>query len=225
MCNPFVVLMIGIYLGGLILEDDATIVDQLYFSFISMSTIGCGLARFLISYCLRAPSLPPACALPVPPRPLPFSIEGARTPADVASTTTRMTRALRLRSYGDISPTTPYTKLLTMVFLPVAVAVLAQAIADVQSISLRKAIRQTDYGQELAGQFLAAECIRNEDSDDSVTEAEFLVMVLLRRRIVVRCFPSRGAVEPNHHHRPCAAAVTRRHAAPPSVSATNRRTR
>ena len=63
MGNPFVVLMIGIYLGGLILEDDATIVDQLYFSFISMSTIGCGLARFLISYaCARPPSLPPVRA-------------------------------------------------------------------------------------------------------------------------------------------------------------------
>ena len=73
-----------------------------------------------------------------------------------------------------------------MVFLPVAVAVLAQAIADVQSISLRKAIRQTDYGQELAGQFLAAECIRNEDTDESITEPGFLVIVLLRRLIVVR---------------------------------------
>ena len=41
--QPLVVLLIGIALGALVLDDDANVVDQIYFAFISMSTIGYGL--------------------------------------------------------------------------------------------------------------------------------------------------------------------------------------
>ena len=113
---------------------------------------------------------------------------------------TRLNRILGyldvVRRYGDNTPTTPLTKILTMIFLPMAVAVLTQTLGDIRFISLRRAIRQTDYGEELAGQFLVAECVRCETADESITEAEFLVQVLLSRGIVVR------ARESNHHQRP-----------------------
>ena len=86
--------------------------------------------------------------------------------------------------YGDMAPTTPLTKVLVMLYLPISVAALAQALSDIGAISLRRAIRETDYGESLAGEFLKAECNTNETADESLTEAEFLVAVLIRREIV-----------------------------------------
>ena len=87
--------------------------------------------------------------------------------------------------YGDYSPSTVLGKVLVMLYLPLAVAALAQALSDVQAISLRRAIRETDYGDRLAAEFLKTECSRADgDPDESITEGEFLVYVLVRRGIV-----------------------------------------
>ena len=86
--------------------------------------------------------------------------------------------------YGDVYPTTMATKLLTMLYLPISVAVLAQALSDVTAITLRRDIRETDYGERLASEFLTNECVQKETADESLTEAEFLVTVLTRRQLV-----------------------------------------
>jgi hypothetical protein len=157
--------------------------------------------------------------------------------------------------FGDFVPSTPITKALVMIYLPVSVAALAQALTDISAISLRRAVRETDCtrhaasaptqtrtcarrrgsrphraaciasarraaciasahsisaprllslrllasrpvasrpliastrtdGDSLAADFLKDECLRNETPDESLTEAEFLVAVLLRTQIV-----------------------------------------
>ena len=86
--------------------------------------------------------------------------------------------------YGDISPKTPLMKVLMVLFLPISVASLAQSITDISAIALRRAIRETDYGEYLAGEFLKANCDKKSDTEKGLTEAEFLVSVLLRRQIV-----------------------------------------
>ena len=86
--------------------------------------------------------------------------------------------------YGDLTPASPLAKALVMLYLPISVAALAQALTDLNAISLRRSIRETDYGESLAGDFLRAECNRHRSHEESITEAEFLVAVLLRREIV-----------------------------------------
>jgi hypothetical protein len=56
--------------------------------------------------------------------------------------------------YGDFAPSDTLTKTLVLLYLPVSVAVLAQSLTDVAAIGLRKSIRETDYGEKLAGEFL-----------------------------------------------------------------------
>lgn len=87
--------------------------------------------------------------------------------------------------YGDYTPSTALGKIFVMLYLPISVAALAQALSDVQAITLRRGIRETDYGDRLAGEFLKAECLKNAgDANESITEGEFLVYVLVRRGIV-----------------------------------------
>ena len=86
--------------------------------------------------------------------------------------------------YGDLAPTSAVGRILIMLYLPIAVASLAQALSDISAINVRRAIRETNYSDKLAAHFLKAECTRTGNRDESITEAEFLVSVLLRRDIV-----------------------------------------
>ena len=45
--------------------------------------------------------------------------------------------------YGDITPISPTAKVIAILYLPVAVLALADAVSDVQLISLRRTIRET----------------------------------------------------------------------------------
>lgn len=51
---------------------------------------------------------------------------------------------------------------------------------DISAISIRRGIRETDYGDFLAAEFLKHECMRGQTPDESLTEAEFLVAVCVR---------------------------------------------
>ena len=86
--------------------------------------------------------------------------------------------------YGDLAPKSAVGRALMMIYLPLSVAALGQGLSDVAAITTRRAIRETDYGEKLASDFLKAECLRARDWDESVTEGEFLVAVLQRRGIV-----------------------------------------
>ena len=63
--------------------------------------------------------------------------------------------------YGDFAPTTPLTKIGVMLYLPISVAALAQALSDVSAISMRRSIRETDYGDSIAGEFLRKDCVQH----------------------------------------------------------------
>lgn len=69
--------------------------------------------------------------------------------------------------YGDLVPETYQAKIFAMVYLPISVAVMAQTITDISSISTRKAIRETDYAHGLAANYLKDECMRNGVLDES----------------------------------------------------------
>ena len=123
--NPLVIMLLGLAIATVVVEEGGW-VDCLYFSIISMTTIG----------------------------------------------------------YGDITPKSPLPKFFVMLYLPLSVAVLAQALADVSAIGLRRSIRETDYGDKLAEKFLFDECVKKANADESITEGEFLVTVLMRRQLV-----------------------------------------
>eukprot|EP00966_Prymnesium_polylepis_P262958 6073947-Prymnesium_polylepis.2 len=70
-----------------------------------------------------------------------------------------------------------------MFYLPLGVAALAQALADVQRITTRKSIQDTDQ-QQICDKLLLQEALRNRDPYETLTEAEFLVTVLKAHDIV-----------------------------------------
>ena len=49
--------------------------------------------------------------------------------------------------YGDICPESKAAKWFAVVYLPFAVIALADAVADVGMIGVRRSIRETDYGK------------------------------------------------------------------------------
>jgi len=83
--------------------------------------------------------------------------------------------------YGDITPRTPMAKLAAIVYLPCAVAGLSQTIAGISSIATRRRIREEDHGAAADTLLLEA---AGGDPDESITEGEFLVMVLQRQGLV-----------------------------------------
>ena len=90
--------------------------------------------------------------------------------------------------YGDIVPESFTARCLAMLYLPVGVMALADAVADIQMIGLRRAIRETDFGK-LADECLLRDATRDEQADEpnlepELTEAEFLVDQLVNNGLV-----------------------------------------
>jgi len=85
--------------------------------------------------------------------------------------------------YGDLVPDNAFAKVVAMFYLPLGVAALAQALADVQRITTRKSIQDTDQ-QQICDKLLLQEALRNRDPYETLTEAEFLVTVLKAHDIV-----------------------------------------
>ena len=83
--------------------------------------------------------------------------------------------------YGDVAPTSKSGKLVAMAYLPLAVAALGQALSSVGMIATRKRIREEDHGKVADLLLLEAS---NGDPDESITEGEFLIMILQREGLV-----------------------------------------
>ena len=69
--------------------------------------------------------------------------------------------------YGDISPSTNTAKLLAVLYLPMAVIALADFVQDVQLISTRREIRETDFAK-VADECLLRDALR-EDGPPNVS--------------------------------------------------------
>jgi len=88
--------------------------------------------------------------------------------------------------YGDISPSTDTAKCIAIVYLPLAVIALADAISDIQMIGTRRSIRETDFGQT-ADECLLRDSVRDgapANIEPVLTEAEFLIDQLLANELV-----------------------------------------
>ena len=89
--------------------------------------------------------------------------------------------------YGDITPQTDYAKILAIVYLPLAVIALADAVSDLQMIGTQRSIRETDF-PKLADECLIRDAMREDPKKPNVnpvlTEAEFLVDQLLANGLV-----------------------------------------
>ena len=120
---PFFLFVVGTLVG--IFLDDLSFIDSLYFSVITMSTVG----------------------------------------------------------FGDLTPTNAVGKVAAVLYLPLAVSALADAISDAGLIKLRRRIRETDYAAD-ADVLLMREAARENDAHETLTEAEFLISVLLEHEIV-----------------------------------------
>jgi voltage-gated potassium channel Kch len=88
--------------------------------------------------------------------------------------------------YGDITPKTTFAKVLVCLYLPFAVIALADAVADVQMISVRRSIRETDFCQ-LVDECLLRDATRDPDAynvEPVLTESEFLIDQVLANDLV-----------------------------------------
>ena len=85
--------------------------------------------------------------------------------------------------FGDLTPTNAVGKVAAVLYLPLAVSALADAISDAGLIKLRRRIRETDYAAD-ADVLLMREAARENDAHETLTEAEFLISVLLEHEIV-----------------------------------------
>lgn len=88
--------------------------------------------------------------------------------------------------YGDESPHNDLGKLLSCIWLPIAVVALADAISDVQMIRMRRMIRETDF-EKLADECLERDAMRDggaPNPDPVLSEGEFIVDQLLANELV-----------------------------------------
>eukprot|EP00930_Biecheleria_cincta_P001147 TRINITY_DN10230_c0_g1_i1.p1 TRINITY_DN10230_c0_g1~~TRINITY_DN10230_c0_g1_i1.p1 ORF type:complete len:354 (-),score=31.31 TRINITY_DN10230_c0_g1_i1:97-1158(-) len=86
--------------------------------------------------------------------------------------------------YGDLSPASKLGKAMAIVYLPLAVVALADAISRVAAVTTRRTLRRRDYAA-VADEMLLRNCVRNgRNPDFSLREAEFLVAVLLANDIL-----------------------------------------
>ena len=90
--------------------------------------------------------------------------------------------------YGDIHPETFRARCLAMIFIPVGLMAVADALADIQMIGLRRQIRETDFGK-LADECLLRDATRDEEADEpnldpELSEAEFIVDQLISNGLV-----------------------------------------
>ena len=100
---------------------------------------------------------------------------------DVVDAVYWMFASMTTIGYGDVAPTSKVGKIVTMVYLPLAVAALGQALSAVAMIGTRKRIREEDHGKVADLLLLEA---ANGDPDESITEGEFLIMILQREGLV-----------------------------------------
>lgn len=101
--------------------------------------------------------------------------------------------------YGDLTPQTEMARAFAILYLPFAVVALADAVTDVSMISLRRSIRETDFGK-FSDESLIRDAVRQvvdaSAADDPeaeppqpnfapvLTEAEFVVDQLLANGLV-----------------------------------------
>jgi len=87
--------------------------------------------------------------------------------------------------YGDITPTTQAAKLLAILYLPLAVIALADAVGDVQMIQTRRKIRETDFCKA-ADECLLRDALRDEvpNFEPVLNESEFLFDQLKESNLV-----------------------------------------
>lgn len=86
--------------------------------------------------------------------------------------------------YGDLVPESSLARFLVIVYLPVAVIALADAVADTQMISIRRRIRETDYGR-IADECLLRDAVRGETNfEPALSESEFMVDQLIANGLV-----------------------------------------
>ena len=90
--------------------------------------------------------------------------------------------------YGDIVPTGHFARVLVILYIPISVLALADAIADVQMVAIRKKIRETDYGR-IADECLLRDAVRNTlrggtNYEPALSESEFLIDQLLANSLV-----------------------------------------
>jgi len=86
--------------------------------------------------------------------------------------------------YGDIAGSTVLERVLMCFYLPIAVAALADALAAVGNIGTAKDLVFTDFAKK-ADQLLLSEAGGTDaDPSETLTEAEFLISVLLSKGIV-----------------------------------------
>ena len=71
--------------------------------------------------------------------------------------------------YGDLTPTNAVGKVAAVLYLPLAVSALADAISDAGLIKLRRRIRETDYAAD-ADVLLMREAARENDAHETLTE-------------------------------------------------------
>jgi len=86
--------------------------------------------------------------------------------------------------YGDISGTKWFEKAVLCIYLPTAVAALADALGVVQTIGTAKMLVETDFAKVADVLLLGEAGGPNPNPDETLTEAEFLISVLKENGIV-----------------------------------------
>ena len=85
--------------------------------------------------------------------------------------------------FGDASPQSVSGKLLAVLYLPVAVIVLADAVAAASRVAVQRQILETPYEMR-SEELLRHEAQRTGNADETLTEAEFLISVLTEYSLV-----------------------------------------
>ena len=89
-----------------------------------------------------------------------------------------------MAGYGDIAATDRYSKVVLCLYLPTAVAALADALAQVQQIGTAKSLMETDFAEQADTLLLGEAGGANPNPEETLTEAEFLISVLKDNDIV-----------------------------------------
>jgi hypothetical protein len=95
--------------------------------------------------------------------------------------------------YGDISGHSAIERLFLIVYLPLAVAALADTLGVVSKISTARDLIETDFAKRADELLLGEAGGEDPNPDETLTEAEFLISVLKSKRLVRRGAARRGA--------------------------------
>merc|ERR1719231_2239637 len=86
--------------------------------------------------------------------------------------------------YGDISGSTPLERAVLIIYLPTAVAALADTLGLLTQITTAKDLIDTDFAKRADELLLGEAGGPNPNPDETLTEAEFLISVLKENGIV-----------------------------------------